>query len=100
MTYDQIRKVLLGNNLDVLARDLDSAVEDEADALSKQSHKAAVHERQAARDYYAEEITTCLRMRPADRVITPQDILQHRRTPTAKAIACLMIEAGIKMLTP
>ena len=91
MTYDEIIKKLEDQRLDYLRSALDRAVTEEAAALRqfepgrKQTQKRLQSTEQQAKDYFAEDITKFWAM--GDVQITPEQVLNHRRLPTAWAIA-------------
>jgi hypothetical protein len=91
MTFDEIVKKLQDQRLDYLLSALDRAVEEEARALRalepkrKQTQKWLQGTFDQAKEYFAEDITKYLAM--GDVALTPEQVLNHRRIPTAWAVA-------------
>lgn len=99
MTYDEIIKKLEDQRLDYLRSSLERAVQAEAADLRllepnrKQTQKWLQGTEQQARDYFAEDITKFLAM--GETQLTPEQVLNHRRLPTAWAVARKMMSQAL-----
>lgn len=96
MTFDEIIKKMRDAKLDFLACSLESAVLEEARCLRsmtagrKQTQKFLRASEEQAKAYFSEEITAYYEAGGGS--ISPDKILNHRRAPTAWAIANKLLQ--------
>lgn len=101
MSYAEICAWLTRAKMNEELRALDFAVDvEKADLLrtcKRRTSQASFDATLRACEFYAHDISEALTMTDTERTITPSDVINLRRMPTAKAIAQRMIGAGWKV---